>query len=461
MSRIAAVLLAAGGSRRFGQPKQLLEWEGTPFVARIADAALAAGLDPVVVVTGCAAEAVQAALKDRPVQVMMNWRWQEGLSTSVRLGMAALPPTVEGAVFMPADQPLIPSSLLRDMVARFTETQAPIVHPVRDGQPTTPVLFARSLFPELAAVEGDQGGRGLVARYAKQAVRIEAPAGVLADVDLPADYERLRAASPPPSLAAVSHLIVDMDGVLWRGDTAIPGLPSFFDFLRQREISFILATNNASKRPDQYVDKLARLGVQVSPSSILTSAQATAAYLSTVAPPGTPVYAIGMDGLRDALRERGFELVKEGASYVAVGWTIDLTWRMLARAAIQIQAGAKLIGTNPDPTFPSEEGQVPGNGATLAALQAATGVAPLIIGKPEPWLYQEAMRRMGGSPETTAVIGDRLNTDIAGGKRLGLTTILVLSGITSPDDLHTSAVRPDLVYADIGEVTRVWREQTE
>ena len=233
----------------------------------------------------------------------------------------------------------------------------------------------------------------------------------------------------------------------------------FFDLLRQREIGFVLATNNASQRPDQYMNKLARFGVTVGPEHILTSAQATADYLASIAPPGARVHVLGMEGLRDALTAGGFTLVEEGAEYVVVGWAIDLTWRKLAVAALQIQAGATFIGTNPDVTFPSEVGPVPGNGAQLAALQAATGVAPLVIGKPEPWLYQEAMRRLGATPETTAVIGDRLDTDIAGGVRAGLRTILVLSGTSSESDLRASPVRPDLVAADIGELARLWKEE--
>ncbi len=466
MTHIGGIVLAAGASSRFGRPKQLLQWAGKPLVARAVDAALEAGLEPVVVVLGCAAAQVRAELEDRAVQWVMNWRWEEGLSTSVRLGLAMLPPDTEGAIFLQCDQPLVTAKLLKKLILRFESTQAPIVYPTHAGQRSTPVLFDRALFPALAGVSGDKGGRSLIARYGDQAVSVEVDGLLLTDIDTPDDYERLLKAIPyseaiPPkfSLAEIRHLIVDMDGVLWRGNEPVEGLVDFFDLLRQREIGFVLATNNASQRPDQYMNKLARFGVTVGPEHILTSAQATADYLASIAPPGARVHVLGMEGLRDALTAGGFTLVEEGAEYVVVGWAIDLTWRKLAVAALQIQAGATFIGTNPDVTFPSEVGPVPGNGAQLAALQAATGVAPLVIGKPEPWLYQEAMRRLGATPETTAVIGDRLDTDIAGGVRAGLRTILVLSGTSNESDLRASPVRPDLVAADIGELARLWKEE--
>ncbi|HEC34627.1 MAG TPA: HAD-IIA family hydrolase [Chloroflexi bacterium] len=470
MSRIAGVVLAAGGSIRFGQPKQLLQWAGKPLVAHVADTALAAGLNPVVVVLGCAATEAQASLTERPVRPVMNWRWREGLSTSVQVGLAMLPPDADGAIFLQCDQPLVPCDLLQRLVLLFEETGAPIVHPVLGGRQATPVLFSRSLFPELAAVTGDQGGRALIARYADDVATLEVEEpDLLADVDTPDDYRRLlrirdsrlqtrtdNLQSAVRSLRRIRHLIVDMDGVLWRGEQPMDGLETFFAFLRERDIRFVLATNNASKRPQQYAEKLTSFGIQVGLKCIVTSAQATAAYLASREPEGTVVHAIGGEGLMDALTEHGFAVGEDGANYVVVGWDPTLTWRKLARATLLIRQGANFIGTNPDATFPTEEGLVPGNGAQLAALEAATGVAPLVIGKPQPWLYQEAMRRIEARPETTAVVGDRLDTDIAGGVRAGLFTILVLSGVTARADLVSSLVKPDLVCADIGEIVQVW-----
>jgi 4-nitrophenyl phosphatase len=472
LKQIGAVILAAGGSTRFGRPKQLLDWDGVPLVTHVTDRAVSAGLRPVIVVLGYQAQAARAALDITAderrralvqVQVAMNWRWEEGLSTSVQVGLAALPPETEGAIFLHCDQPLITANLLRALVARFEESGAPIVHPSHAGQRGTPVLFTRRLFPELAAVSGDEGGRGVIAHHEEEVATVEvADPGVLADVDTPADYERLRSsvssALPETALAGIRHLIVDMDGVLWRGEEPMPALQEFFAFLRQADVGFILATNNATKTPEQYVRKLARLGVEVPIERILTSGQVAAAHLASVAPPGTRVYLIGEDGIRRALEQQGFVLTDEGAEYVIVSWDRHLTWDKLATAALFIHGGAGFIGSNPDTNFPTEQGPVPGAGAQLAALEVTTGVTPTVVGKPEPRMYEEAMRRMGACPQTTAALGDRLDTDITGGARLGLTTVLVLSGITSEAELVTSAVKPDIVCADIGELARMWRD---
>lgn len=463
MKKIAGVLLAAGGSTRFGRPKQLLDWNGVPLVTHVLDTAAAAGLEPLTVVLGCEAQAVQSALQGRSFRPVMNWRWEQGLSTSVQAGLSALPPDVDGAVLLLCDQPLLTADLLRQLVARFRESEAPIVHPVHNDQQRTPVLFARSLFAEVSSVTGDQGGRDVIARHADEAtiVEVEDP-HTLADIDTPDDYQRLLqiqgTQEPSLNLRGIRHLIVDMDGVLWREEQPLPGLQELFAFIQERDIRYTLATNNASKRPEQYVDKLASMGVQVTSESIATSAQATAAYLADQEPDGAPVYVIGLEGLRHCLKEHGFELTEEGARYVVVGWDPDLTWNTLAEATLLIRAGAEFIGTNPDRTFPGERGILPGNGAQLAALQAATGVEPTIIGKPHPWLYREAMRRMGAKPDTTAVVGDRIDTDIAGGERMAILTVLLLSGVSQEKDLEGSTVRPDLVYAHLREFVEAWRE---
>ncbi len=470
MKQIAAVILAAGASTRFGKPKQLLDWGGVPLLAHVADVTLNAGLEPAIVVLGCQAEAARAALGHRPVHVVMNWRWEEGMSTSVQVGLAALPPTTDAAIFLQCDQPLITPDLLRAIVNRFEETGAPVVHPTHAGRRSTPVLFDRCFFPDLAAVAGDEGGRSLITRYEKEVATVKvADPDVLADIDTPDDYEQLQTSKlspkgrPASSLQSITHLIVDVDGVLWHGGEPMPGLKSFFDFLRKQHIDFILATNNSSRTPEQYVAKLARFGVEVSPERVLTSALVAAAYLADVAPSGSRVYVIGGDGIRQALEEQNFVLTDKEAAYVVVGWDKQLTWDKLETAALLIHHGARFIGTNPDVNYPTEQGPVPGNGAQLAALEVTTGVAPVVVGKPEPQMYEEALRRMGTCPTsgatTTAMLGDRMGTDIIGAARIGLTTVLVLSGISTEADVAASPIKPDLVYADIGELTRKWMAQ--
>jgi 4-nitrophenyl phosphatase len=260
------------------------------------------------------------------------------------------------------------------------------------------------------------------------------------------------------ALRGLRNLIIDMDGVLYRGDEAIAGTREFVDFLRSREIGFVLATNNATRTPQQFVDKLARMGVTVHAHEVLTSALATADYLAGIAPPGTRVFAVGQDGLRSALRQAGFALVEDAADYVVVGMDFTVCYERLAEATLLIRAGARFIGTNPDRTFPSERGIVPGAGSLLAFLEAATGVSPTVIGKPETTMFEQALARMDAQPATTAVLGDRLETDILAGRRAGLLTVLVLSGVTDSALLSESEIQPDLVFDDVDHLFAAWQE---
>jgi len=259
-------------------------------------------------------------------------------------------------------------------------------------------------------------------------------------------------------LRRISNLIVDMDGVLYRGQESLPGARELLTYLVAEAVPFILATNNSTLTPGQCAAKLARLGMEVTEEHILTSGQAAAHHVARAAPAGARVYAIGEEGLVSALREHGLEVAERDAQFVVVGLDRQLTWDKLKVAALAIRAGATFVGTNPDTTLPTEEGLVPGNGANLAALEAATGVAPLIIGKPQPALLQLAMEKMGVPQEGTAIIGDRLETDILAGKNAGITTVLVLGGIATREELESSPYRPDLVFEGIDHFHRAWSE---
>jgi len=257
-------------------------------------------------------------------------------------------------------------------------------------------------------------------------------------------------------LAAIQGLLIDMDGVLYRGQAPIPGAERFIVFLRRQGIPFLLLTNNSSLTPGQYVAKLKGMGIEVRAEEILTSAQATARYLAQQEPEGARVYVIGREGVRQALVEQGFTLVEEGADYVVVGWDWELTYAQLKRATLLIRAGAHFIATNPDRTFPSQEGIIPGNGAILAALEAATDVQPLVIGKPQPAIFQLALAQLGLDAQGVAVLGDRLETDVVGGQRMGLGTLFVLSGVTAREELVQSAIQPDLVFEDVAHLQGAW-----
>jgi 4-nitrophenyl phosphatase len=245
-------------------------------------------------------------------------------------------------------------------------------------------------------------------------------------------------------------LIIDMDGVLWRGPEPIPGLNAFFDTLQRLAIPFVLATNNSTSSIEQYVQKLAGFGLQVPPERIVTSAYATADYLLDQAEPGTPVYMVGEDGLHAALTSRGFRLSPDDARFVVAGLDRGLTYEKLAIAMRLIENGARFIGTNADRTLPTPQGLRPGAGTVLAAIATASGVEPLIVGKPEPLMIRQALRILDTAPERTAMVGDRLETDILAGKRAGTKTVLVLSGVARREELGESDVQPDWVLDDIG-----------
>ncbi len=465
---VAAVVLAAGGSTRFGHPKQLLPWQGRPLVAHVADVAWLAGLSPVVVVLGAEAARIAPALEGRPVLTVRNYRWETGVSSSIAVGLAPLPPQTEAAIFLQADQPLIIPPLLQAMVERWRESGAEIVVPTTaEGRRGTPVLFARPLFGELAHLTGDVGGRALFAAHADRLTTFPvAEPHILADADTPDAYAALQALArerdPLRRLATVRAVLADMDGVLWRGGRTLPGFADFFAFLDERGLDYVLITNNSSRTPEQYMARLAKFGVRVARRHILTASMATADYLAErTTPEATLVYAIGGPGVMEALRGHGFRFSDGSrADYVVMGWDRHLSWDKLATATRLIRSGATFIATNPDPTFPVEEGVVPGNGAQAAALRTATDVEPLFVGKPYPALYRLAMARTGTAPHETLMIGDRLDTDILGAVRLGMPSALLLSGVTTPDRYTRSPVHADIVAENLADLLRRWRAAT-
>lgn len=253
------------------------------------------------------------------------------------------------------------------------------------------------------------------------------------------------------SYSDIQAIISDMDGVFWRGDVPLPGLSEFFDLLNRRQIPFVLATNNSSKTRQDYVHKLAKMGVPNVPAdSIVTSATATAAYVARHYGTDTLVHVFGSDSLRQMMRDAGFRLTDNGdARVVVAGINWELTYDDLKRTAFLIRGGADFIGTNSDTTFPSPEGPMPGTGSMLAALEAATGVTPTVIGKPHPHMFEAALALLGTTPAQTLMIGDRLNTDITGAVNLGLRTAMVLTGISTAAEVRESDIQPDAVYDDL------------
>jgi 4-nitrophenyl phosphatase len=465
-SHVAALILAAGCSSRFGHPKQLLNWDGRPLLLSVIDTAWVAGLHPIIVVLGAFADEIEPVLASRPVQIQRNYRWSEGICSSIRSGVSALSGEVDAAIFIPADQPFLTADFLQNLVCRYEATGKSIVIPrIAEGQRGSPVLFDRSFFAELSQLSGDVGGRRLFDKYSDDTAYLSvSDSSMLMDIDTPEAYTRLQELAAGRSvldLTNINGIVCDMDGVLWRGQESLAGFHDFFDFIHSHEFRYVLVTNNSSRTPEQYAHKLARLGVEVGAESILNSAVSAAHYVASVSP-GATVFPIGGPGVMAALQQYGLRICNEDANevdFVVVGWDQKLTWLKLAVATRLILNGAQFIGTNPDLTFPMEASLAPGNGAQLAALHAATGVQPLVTGKPEALLYQQAMDRMKTVPETTLVIGDRLDTDILGGVRLGMPTAMILTGVSGQDILQDSPIRPSTVFDNLPQLVADWNAQ--
>lgn len=291
--------------------------------------------------------------------------------------------------------------------------------------------------------------------------------------------------SVPPGLdlAAIDGVVSDMDGVLWRGKKMLPGATEFLGSLRRRGIPFALATNNSGKTAAAYAARLRGEGLgEVSDADIITSGTATAEFLLRNHPGGTLVHVLGSDALHDVLAGAGFAVVRHvdaggphavtgpdaghslsaaadpprQAAAVVVGIDSQLTYAGLESAMRQILGGAVFYGTNADVSLPSETGLAPGAGSILAALSAATGREPTVIGKPETNIYTSALRRLGTRPERTLMIGDRLDTDILGAKRCGMRTALVLTGVESRASVDASDLKADAVFADLPALARAW-----
>jgi 4-nitrophenyl phosphatase len=243
--------------------------------------------------------------------------------------------------------------------------------------------------------------------------------------------------------------LVDLDGVVYHGDRVIPSAPGFFRYLRHHRIPFLLTTNNSTLGPPEYVAKLARMDIEVAESEVLGSADATASYLRQQAPNGGRAYVIGESGLKDAIEGAGFTLSESDAQFVVVGLDRQLTYQKLTTAVRLVRGGAAFVGPNPDTTLPTDDGIIPGAGSFQAAIRAATGVGPTIIGKPEPTMLLIGCQRLGTSPADTAIIGDRLDTDIIGGCRAGLRTILVLTGVSTRAEAEAADVKPDSIFEDL------------
>lgn len=252
-------------------------------------------------------------------------------------------------------------------------------------------------------------------------------------------------------MASPKNYLIDMDGVLIRGGTAIPGADQFLARLRACNARYLVLTNNSRYTPGDLSHRLYGMGLEIPADSIFTSAMATARFLHSQRPNGT-AYVIGDSGLTWALYSVGYVITDRDPDYVVLGEAATYSLEAFTQAVRLIEAGARFIATNPDPTGPGEGGIVPACGAIAALIEKASGVNAFFVGKPNPLMMRMALKYLGVHSEDTVMVGDRMDTDIIAGVQTGMETILVLSGVTRRGDVDRYPYRPTRVLDSVADI---------
>ncbi len=252
-------------------------------------------------------------------------------------------------------------------------------------------------------------------------------------------------------MKSYKNYLMDMDGVLLRGRTIIPGAQQLIDALNERGIAYLVLTNNPIYTPRDLAHRLQTLGMQVPEDRIFTSSIATARFLKKQLPEGK-AFVIGESGLTDAIHSVGYIITDHNPDYVVLGETHGYNYAQITKAIRLVSAGARFVATNPDPSGPGEGGLEPACGAMAALIERATGVAPFFVGKPNPYMMRSALNYLGAHSEETVMIGDRMDTDIVGAVSSGLDTILVLTGVTKREHIAAYPYQPTYVCESIGDV---------
>jgi len=251
----------------------------------------------------------------------------------------------------------------------------------------------------------------------------------------------------------IKALILDMDGVIWRSDSPIGDLAEIFTRINALGLKFAFATNNSTKTPHQYVERLASFGVKAKPEQIVTSSLGVAYMLAQKFPKDTKMFMIGEEGVRAALEDRGFKVLSvenaAQAEVVVMGLDHRISFEKMREGTLLVRNGAPFYATNPDKTFPTPRGEIPGAGAWQSVITTATGVDPISAGKPFPYMMELSLELLGTSMEETLVIGDRLETDIAAGQAVGCPTALVLSGVSKKAEADQWSPKIDLIADDL------------
>ena len=245
--------------------------------------------------------------------------------------------------------------------------------------------------------------------------------------------------------------LMDMDGVLVREDHAIPGAQDFIQKLKDTDTPFLVLTNNSIYTRRDLAARLRAVGLEVPEESIWTSALATAGFLQDQRPDGT-AFVIGETGLTTAMHQAGYTLTERNPDYVVLGETRTYSFDRLTQAIRLVERGARFIATNPDPTGPSNEGPLPATGSVAALISHATGVAPYFVGKPNPLMMRSALNAIDAHSESTAMVGDRMDTDIVAGLEAGLETVLVLTGVSTVESTERFPYRASRIVESVADL---------
>jgi 4-nitrophenyl phosphatase len=256
-------------------------------------------------------------------------------------------------------------------------------------------------------------------------------------------------------LSRYTAILLDGDGVLWKSDQPLPGINPFFDFLESEGIKWALLTNNNSHSVQSYVNKLERFGIQADTRQIYSSSSVTTSYLQDHFSRGSNIHIVGNEALISAVKEAGYKITHgeqkpvAPVSAVVAGMDREINYEKIKIAMRLIRSGSAFIATNTDGSYPTPNGICPGTGMVIGALQFASGKLPYVVGKPQPSIFQAALKSLDSKPEDTLMIGDRLETDILGANQLGIQTAALLTGVSTREEINQSKIQPDFIFEGI------------
>lgn len=244
--------------------------------------------------------------------------------------------------------------------------------------------------------------------------------------------------------------LIDLDGTMYRGTEKIEAAAEFIQRLNKKEIPYLFVTNNSSRTPEQVAKKLNDFEIPTTPNQVFTTSMATAQYIYDLKPQSS-IYVIGEEGIKDALKKKGFILKDERPDFVVVGIDREINYEKLALACLAVRNGATFISTNADIALPTERGFLPGNGSITSVITVSTQTDPVFIGKPEPIIMEQALAFLGTKKEETIMVGDFYDTDIMAGIRSGMDTLLVHTGVTTKEQLKEKEIQPTYSLESLSE----------